>query len=51
MAYSTPNISVPRGPALPLPKNPVEEEETGPDLIGTTLSETEGPWVRKEWAG
>lgn len=34
----------------PVEKN-VEEERIGPELLGTALSETEGLWVRKGWAG
>ena len=34
----------------PKRKAPIEEE-IGPELIGTALSETEGLWVRKGWAG
>lgn len=30
---------------------PVIEETIGPELLGTALSETEGLWARKGWAG
>lgn len=29
----------------------IAEEKIGPDMLGTALSETEGLWVRKGWAG
>lgn len=32
-------------------KKKITEETIGPELLGTALSETEGLWVRKGWAG